>query len=156
MSFTLGILCQLFSKLFSMIATNRDRPLSHVGTILLWTWVWFTTFYTLLSFAYPYIQSGKVNTAFQNGRIQWVNEATQQALQSFSWNIFQNWYSSAVNQLVNELAKQYDDGCQKEIPVTVGTGSIGVVSLPCLQKIMSLSTWTWWTSTGNTNTVTNK
>jgi hypothetical protein len=139
-----------------MIATNRDRPLSHIGTILLWTWVAFTSFYTLFSFAYPFIQSQKIDMARQSGYNQWVNETTQQAFQSFSGNVFQNGYSSAVTQLVNELAKQYEEWCQKEIPITVWTGSVGVVWLPCLQKILT-TTASWATnSTGTTNRSNNK
>ncbi len=131
-----------------MISFNQDKTLSQGGSVLLWTWVAFTTFYTLLSFAYPFIQSEKVNSARQSGYVQGVNETTQQALQTFSGNVFQNGYSTAVNQLVDELAKQYEAGCEKEVPVTIGTGSIGVVSVPCLQKINTPSATGTTSSTG--------
>ena len=118
-----------------MISFNQEKSLSHVGSVLLWTWVAFTSFYTLFSFAYPFIQKERISAAEQSGYVQGANAVTAQAMQSFSGNVFQNGYSSAVTQLVQELEKQYNEGCQNAVPVNVGTGSIGLLSANCLQKL---------------------
>lgn len=107
--------------------------------ILLWVWIAFTTFYTLTSFAYPYVAATSINSAKQAGYLQGANEATQQALQSFSGNVFQNGQTAGqqatVMQLVQELSKQYETGCKDVVPVNVGTGSIGILSANCLQVL---------------------
>lgn len=120
-----------------MIAFNHEKVSNHVGPILLWSWVAFTTLYTLLSFGYPFIQAQQLDAARQTGYAQGVNETSQRALQSFSGNVFQNGQNEGqqivVNQLLQELSNQYDAGCTEAIPVTVGTGSVGILSSACLQ-----------------------
>lgn len=81
------------------------------------------------------LQASKIQSAQQTGYAQGANAVSQQAMQSFSGNVFQNGYSSAVTQLVTELAKQYEGGCTQAVPISVGTGSIGLLSADCLQKI---------------------
>lgn len=71
--------------------------------------------------------------------MQGANEATQRALQSFSGNVFQNGQSEGqqlvVTQLVQALSQQLDGGCKDVVPVTIGTGSIGILSTACLQQL---------------------
>lgn len=127
-----------------MIAFNHDKVSNHIGPVVLWSWVAFTSLYTLLSFGYPFIQAQQINTARQEGYVQGVNETSQRALQSFSGNVFQNGQSEGqqlvVNQLLQELSKQYEGGCTEVVPVTVGTGSIGILSAACLQMLTASGT----------------
>jgi hypothetical protein len=69
---------------------QREKLALHAGPVVLWTWIAFATFYTLLSFAYPFIQAKQLESARQTGYIQGANETTQAALQSFSGNVLQN------------------------------------------------------------------
>jgi hypothetical protein len=105
----------------------------------LWTWIAFATFYTLLSFAYPFIQAKQLESARQTGYIQGANETTQAALQSFSGNVLQNGQAQGqqlvVNQLVQALTQQFEAGCKEPVPVPVGTGSIGILSTACYQSL---------------------
>lgn len=86
-----------------------------------------------------------MESARQTGYIQGANETAQQALQSFSGNVFQNGQNQGqqimVNQLVQELTKQFEGGCTETVPVTIGTGSIGILSAACFQSL---------TASGNT------
>lgn len=122
-----------------MITFNREKVALHAGPVVLWTWIAFTSFYTLLSFGYPYIQATQLESARQTGYIQGANEATQRALQSFSGNVFQNGQNEGqqlvVTQLVQALSQQLDGGCKDVVPVTIGTGSIGILSTACLQQL---------------------
>lgn len=106
-----------------MITFNREKVALHAGPVVLWTWVAFTSLYTFLSFAYPFIQAKEIESARQSGYIQGANETAQQALQSFSGNVFQNGQSQGqqlvVNQLLQALSSQFDGGCKEVIPVPV-------------------------------------
>jgi hypothetical protein len=88
-----------------------------IGTLIGSAWVIFTTVYFLLSLTYPYIQSTQVNGATQNGYNRGANDG----------------FGTAVGQLGQALTKQIADGCKDAIPVTIGTGSIGIVNAGCLQ-----------------------
>ena len=122
-----------------MTMFQREKLALHAGPVVLWTWIAFTSFYTLFSFGYPFIQAQQLESARQAGYIQWSNDTAQQALQSFSGNTFQNgqlqWQQIVVTQLLQELSKQLEGGCTEVVPVTVGTGSIGILSTACLQKL---------------------
>ena len=118
-----------------MFSFNREKLNASAGPVVLWTWIAFASFYTLMSLFYPVLQASKIQAAQQAGYAQGANAVGQQAMQSFSGNVFQNGYSSAVTQLVTELAKQYEGGCTQAVPISVGTGSIGLLSADCLQKI---------------------
>lgn len=123
---------------------QRDKIMIHAGPVVLWTWIAFTSFYTLLSFGYPLIQASQLESARQSGYVQWSNDTAQQALQSFSGNVFQNgqlqWQQIVVTQLLQELTKQLEGGCTEVVPVTVWTGSIGILSTACLQKLSASGT----------------
>ena len=122
-----------------MTVFNREKLVSHSASVLLGTWIAFTSFYTLLSFGYSFIQSTQLENARQTWYIQWSNDIAQRALQSFSGNVFQNWQMDGqqlvVGKLMQELSMQYEDGCTKAVPVTVGTGSIGILSTACLEML---------------------
>jgi hypothetical protein len=118
-----------------MFSFNHKEVTASAGSALVWTWIAFASFYTLFSLFFPMLQASKIQAAQQAGYAQGANTVSQQAMQSFSGNVFQNGYSSAVTQLVTELAKQYEGGCTQAVPVSVGTGSIGLLSADCLQKI---------------------
>jgi hypothetical protein len=118
-----------------MFSFNHKEVTASAGSALVWTWVAFASFYTLYSLFFGVLQASKIQEAQQAGFAQGANTVSQQAMQSFSGNVFQNGYSSAVTQLVTELAKQYEGGCTQAVPVSVGTGSIGLLSADCLQKI---------------------
>jgi hypothetical protein len=118
-----------------MFSFNREKAAASAGSAILWAWVVFTSLFTLYSLFFGVLQSSKIQAAQQSGYAQGANAVSQQAMQSFSGNVFQNGYSSAVSQLVGELAKQYEGGCTQAVPVSVGTGSIGLLSADCLQKI---------------------
>jgi hypothetical protein len=104
-----------------------------IGTLIGSAWVIFTTVYFLLSLTYPYIQSAQINGADQNGYNRGFTTASNAAMASFSGNVFQNGFGTAVGQLGQALTKQIADGCKDAIPVTIGTGSIGIVNAGCLQ-----------------------
>lgn len=42
-----------------------------------------------------------------------------------------------VSKLIQELSMQYEAGCTQAVPVTVGTGSIGILSSACLEVLAS-------------------
>ena len=106
-----------------MISFDHQKATSHVGSIVLWVWIAFTSIYTLMSFGYPFIQAKQMESARQTGYAQGANETAQQALQSFSGNVFQNGQNQGqqlvINQLVQELGKQFESGCSELVPVTV-------------------------------------
>ena len=91
-----------------MFSFNHKEVTASAGSALVWTWVAFASFYTLYSLFFGVLQSSKLQAAEQAGYAQGANAVSQQAMQSFSGNVFQNGYSSAVTQLVGELAKQYE------------------------------------------------
>ena len=98
-------------------------------------WFIFTTLYFLLSITIPMI-AGKVQSdLIVRAQIQGHNQGVADAMQSLSGNVFQNGYVSAVGQLVGALDKQIADGCKEPVPVQIGTGSVGIMSIPCLQKL---------------------
>jgi hypothetical protein len=49
---------------------QREKLTLHIGTVVLWTWIVFTSFYTLFSFGYPFIQAQQLESARQSGYIQ--------------------------------------------------------------------------------------
>ena len=63
-----------------------------------------------------------------------------QAMQTFSGNVFQNGYGKAVLDLAGALETQVKGGCKEAVPVTIGTGSIGILSTVCLQQAASGAT----------------
>lgn len=75
----------------------------------------------------------------QDGYGKGVKDALAQASASFSGNVLQNGYNNgygtAVMQLAKALEDQYTQGCKEPVPVTLGTGSVGIVSVNCFQKI---------------------
>lgn len=79
-------------------------------------------------------------------QLQGQQEGYNLAMQSLSGNVFQNGYTNAIGQLVGALGKQINDGCKDAVPVQIGTGSVGIVSVPCLQKIQEAAQ----TQTGST------
>lgn len=98
-------------------------------------WFIFTTLYFLLSITIPMI-AGKVQSdMIVRAQIQGHNQGVADTMQSLSGNVFQNGYVSAVGQLVGALDKQIADGCKEPVPVQIGTGSVGIMSIPCLQKL---------------------
>ncbi|MFZ2255366.1 MAG: hypothetical protein WAW59_04850 [Patescibacteria group bacterium] len=122
-----------------MITFNREKVASHAAPVVLWTWIAFASFYTLASFAYPFIQATQLESARQTGYMQGANDASQRALQSFSGNVFQNGQNEGqqvvVAQLIQALSQQLEGGCKEVVPVTIGTGSIGILSTACLQQL---------------------
>lgn len=73
-----------------MISFNREKLTPDLASVVLWSWIAFATIYTLISFGYPFIQAKQIDSARQAGYIQGSNDTAQQALQSFSGNVFQN------------------------------------------------------------------
>lgn len=102
-------------------------------------WVLFTTLFFLFSVLFPVIESGKVNSAMQLGYNNGAKDALAQATASFSGNVLQNGYNNgygtAIMQLGKALQDQYVQGCKEPVPVTIGTGSVNIVSVDCFQKI---------------------
>ncbi len=123
-----------------MVNIDFQKYTAQSGPIVLWAWIAFTSFYTLMSFAYPFVEAKQVAVARETGYTQGANEATQAALASFSGNVFQNGQLQGqqlvVSQLIQELAKQYEGGCKEIVPVNIGTGSIGVLSTACYEQLM--------------------
>lgn len=98
-------------------------------------WFIFTTLYFLLSITVPMI-TGKIQAdLITRAQIQGHNQGMADAMQSLSGNVYQNGYVSAIGQLVGALDKQITDGCKEPVPVQIGTGSVGIMSIPCLQKL---------------------
>lgn len=109
-----------------------------VGKTVTAAWVLFTSLFFLYSISYPVLEKSKLDAVSQSAYTNGYNTAANQAMASFSGNTLQNGYNNgygtAVLQLTQALAKQYEGGCTEAVPVTVGSGSIGVVSIDCLQK----------------------
>lgn len=124
-----------------MVSFDYHKYTAKAGMVVLGTWIAFTTFYTLSSFIYPFIEAKQIADARQAGYVQGANETAQRALQSFSGNVFQNGQAQGqqivVSQLLQELSKQYDGGCKEIVPVSVGTGSVGILSTACLQMLVA-------------------
>lgn len=116
----------------------QDIP---VGKTLAVAWVLFTSLFFLYFVSYPLIERSKLDAAAQVGYNNGYGAAVNMAMSSFSGNVLQNGYNNgygtAVTQLAQALEKQYQDGCTEAVPVTIGTGSVGIVSVDCLQKNMN-------------------
>jgi 4-diphosphocytidyl-2C-methyl-D-erythritol kinase len=95
------------------------------------------------SLFFPVLQSSKIQAAQQAGYAQGANVVSQQAMQSFSGNVFQNGYAKAYGEIGQALVAQYNDGCKQAIPLNVGgSGAIGIVSIDCLAQAQSGATQT--------------
>lgn len=109
-----------------------------VGKAVTAAWVFFTSLFFLYSISYPLLEKSKLEAATQAAYTNGYTTAANQAMASFSGNLLQNGYNNgygtAVLQLAQALAKQYEGGCTEAVPVTVGSGSIQIVSVDCLQK----------------------
>ncbi len=110
-----------------------------VGKAFIAAWVFFTSLFFLYFVGYPMIESKKLSEAQQAGYTNGYNTAVNQAMATFSGdtlkNGYNNGYGTAILQLAQALTAQYSEGCSKPVPVTIGTGSVGIVSVDCLQKI---------------------
>lgn len=110
-----------------------------VGKVVVGAWVLFTTFFFLYSVSYPILETTKLTSATQAGYNNGFQAAAGQAMASMSGNALQNGYNNgygtAIMQLAQALSTQYSEGCQKAVPVTIGSGSVGIVSVDCLQKV---------------------
>lgn len=105
-----------------------------IGGLIVMAWVFFTSVYFFLSVGYPFVigktQSAALSTAQQQG----YNSAVSQAMQTFSGNVFQNGYGKAVLDLAAALDTQVKNGCKEAVPVTIGTGAIGIINTACIQQ----------------------
>ncbi len=123
----------MFNKEFFSLCT--------VSKVVAYAWVFFVTVYFLASVSYPYLNEKNLTAAYANGRAAGQQETYNAAMQTFSGNTFQNGQQigakETVGQLLDLLGKQYDAGCKDAIPVPLpnGTGSVGILSVPCYQKI---------------------
>lgn len=121
-----------------MFSRETLKDISFAKTLGL-AWVLFTTLFFLFFTLFPVIESAKVNSAMQEGYNKGFGDAITQASASFSGNVLQNGYNNgfgtAVMQLAKALEDQYTQGCKEPVPVTIGTGSVGIVSVNCFQKI---------------------
>lgn len=105
-----------------------------VGGVLVGAWIFFTSVYFFLSIGYPLVigktQAAAIATAQQQG----YNTAVGQAMQTFSGNVFQNGYGKAVLDLATALDAQVKGGCKEAVPVTIGSGSIGIINTACIDQ----------------------
>ncbi len=110
-----------------------------VGKVVTAAWVLFTSLFFLYSVAFPVLEKQKLDSATQVGYVNGYQTAANQAMSSLSGNTFQNGqnngYGTAILQLAQALASQYNEGCAKAVPVTIGSGSVGILSVDCLQKV---------------------
>lgn len=105
-----------------------------IGGSLVLAWVFFTTVYFLLSVGYPFVVGKTQSAALLNAQQQGYNTAVNQAMQTFSGNVFQNGYGKAVLDLANALDAQVKGGCKEAVPVTIGSGSIGIINTACIEQ----------------------
>lgn len=109
-----------------------------VGKAITAAWVFTVSVFFLYSIFFPFLESAKISAATQAGYNNGYSAAATQAMASFSGNTLQNGYNNgygtAILQLAQALSAQYEGGCQEPVPVTIGSGSVGVVSVDCLQR----------------------
>lgn len=109
-----------------------------VGKAITAAWVLFATVFFLYSVFFPSLEKTKIDAVSQAAYNQGFAAAANQAMSSFSGNVLQNGYNNgygtAILQLAQALANQYSQGCKEAVPVTIGSGSVGVISVDCLQK----------------------
>lgn len=55
-------------------------------------------------------------------------------MQTFSGNVFQNGYGKAVLDLASALDAQVKGGCKEAVPVTIGSGSLGIINTACIAQ----------------------
>ena len=126
-----------------MISNTCFQDLT-VGKMVTAAWVIFTSLFFLYSVSYPILEGTKLQSATTAGFNNGFNTAANQAMASMSGNALQNGYNNgygtAIMQLAQALTTQYAEGCQKPVPVTIGTGSVGIVSIDCLQKVAASAT----------------
>ena len=136
--FSLYSLRYLYFYLFRMNPSSFSSDFS-VGKSVLAAWVLFTSLFFLYFVGYPMIESKKITEAQQVWYNNGYSTAVNQAMSTFSGNTLQtgynNGYGTAIVQLAQALTAQYNEGCSKPVPVTIGSGSVGIVSVDCLQKI---------------------
>jgi hypothetical protein len=118
-----------------------------IGNITVWgalilAWVFFTTVYFLLSIGYPLVIGKTQSAALANAQQQGYNVAVSQAMQTFSGNVFQNGYGKAVLDLATALQAQVEGGCKEAVPVTIGSGSLGIINVACISQAQSTETQT--------------
>lgn len=77
-----------------------------IGGALVLAWVFFTTIYFLLSVGYPFVVGKTQSAAILTAQQQGYNTAVNQAMQTFSGNVFQNGYGKAVLDLATALDAQ--------------------------------------------------
>lgn len=123
-----------------MNPTNLLDGLS-VGKAITAAWVFFVTVFFLYSVSFSSIENAKLTEASQIGYQNGFAAAANQAMSSFSGNTLQNGYNNgygtAILQLAQALAAQYEGGCKEAVPVTIGSGSVGIISIDCLQQVAS-------------------
>lgn len=114
---------------------NRFFDSIDFGKLAVYVWVGFTTLYFLVSVSVPFLVQRTQASLLQNAQIQGYNTAMNQAMQTFSGNVYQNGYNTAFLQLGEALSKQMTDGCKDAVPLNVGgSGAIGILSTACLQQ----------------------
>jgi hypothetical protein len=102
--------------------------------LLVIAWVFFTSVYFLLSVGYPFVIGKTQSSALATAQQQGYNTAVSQAMQTFSGNVFQNGYGKAVLDLATALEAQVKGGCKEAVPVTIGSGSLGIINTACIQQ----------------------
>ncbi len=105
-----------------------------VGGVLVGAWIFFTSVYFFLSIGYPLVIGKTQSTALATAQQQGYNTAVAQAMQTFSGNVFQNGYGKAVLDLAAALQAQVAGGCKEAVPVTIGSGSLGVINTACIAQ----------------------
>lgn len=102
-----------------------EHPHMTPGNLALFAWIAFTTVFFFFSITYPLV-ADKIN-AVQIGNAQ---------IQGYNIGV-QNGQTSIVNALITQLDQQYKDGCKNAVPVMVGTGSIGITTVNCIQMLQA-------------------
>lgn len=105
-----------------------------IGGLIIMAWVFFTSVYFFLSVGYPFVIGKTQSVAISTAQQQGYNTAVSQAMQTFSGNVFQNGYGKAVLDLATALDAQVKGGCKEAVPVTIGTGAIGIINTACIQQ----------------------
>lgn len=111
-----------------------------VGGVLVGAWIFFTSVYFFLSVGYPFVIGKTQSVALATAQQQGYNTAVNQAMQTFSGNVFQNGYGKAVLDLATALQAQVAGGCKEAVPVTIGTGSLGIINIACIAQAQSGAT----------------
>ena len=106
---------------------------SITGVIII-AWVFFTSVYFFLSVVYPFVIGKTQALALQTAQKQGYDTAVGQAMQTLSGNVFQNGYGKAVLDLASALDAQVKGGCKEAVPVTIGSGSLGIINTACIAQ----------------------